>query len=205
MSRCERAPRRAALHRLSVAAGLLAGAGLGPLAGCTTPAPQPPPTVVDRAGPREWTGRFAVSVQESSTGEAPGRQESAAGRFLLTSTPSSEGTRLELELISPFGQVMATAHRQPDGRSTLILANGQRLQADSLDSVLERALGWTVPVDRFTDWLDDRFEEVTARSEQGGVISARDSGWRIERESRRWALERSRQTGLLRVILVLDR
>ena len=205
MSPCERVPRRAALHRLSIAPCLLAAVSLGALAGCTTPAPPPRPAVADRTVPREWTGRFAVSVQESSTGEAPGRQESAAGRFLLTSTPLPEGTRLELELISPFGQVMATAHRQPDGRSTLILANGQRLQADTLDAVLEQALGWTVPVDRFTDWLDDRFEEVTARSEQGGVISARDSGWRIERESRRWALERNRQTGLLRVILVLDR
>ena len=34
---------------------------------------------------------------------------------------------------------------------------------------------------------------------------AQDSGWRIEREPRRWALQRPHEGGTLRVVLVLDR
>ena len=79
------------------------------------------------------------------------------------------------------------------------------LQAASLDAVIEQALGWSLPVERLTDWLDDRFEDVISRDAQGQVMSARDSGWFIRREPHRWELERSQPTGRLRVILVLDR
>jgi outer membrane lipoprotein LolB len=170
------------------------------LVGCASPT-----RPADPVGPtdlREWSGRFAVSLKPDGT---DGREEGGGGRFLLIRMASEPQASLELQLLSPFGQVMASGRRRPDGRATLTLANGGMLQAASLDAVIEQALGWSLPVERLTDWLDDRFEDVVSRDAQGQVLSARDSGWSIRREPRRWELERNQPTGRLRVILVLDR
>lgn len=175
------------------------------LGGCVVAPPQPSTTtgiIGNENEPREWAGRFSVLMQNNGFEQ---RQDSAIGRFRLNSAPAPSGRTLALELTSPFGQVLASGTRQPDGRSTLLLADGRTLQAPTLDAVLELALGWPLPIERLPDWLDDRFEEVTLRDGQGQVLSASDSGWRIEREPRRWALERVRPEGRLRVVLILDR
>lgn len=187
-----RAALRGALSCAVLTAGLLAGCATPPAPGASTGA----------QGTREWSGRFAVSLLPDGPDS---REEGGGGRFLLTRIDAQPNASLELELLSPFGQVLASGRRQPDGRASLTLANGRTLQARSLDAVIEQALGWSLPVERLTDWLDDRFEQVMARDAQGQVVSARDSGWRIDREPRRWALERNQSTGRLRVILVLDR
>jgi outer membrane biogenesis lipoprotein LolB len=184
-------------------------AALLAVAGCaTTPTPAPPEppatAATDRAavGPRDWAGRFSVRLQANDT---IGRQDAADGRFALASVPATGGRLLELELSSPFGQTLARARRQPDGAATLVLADGRTLRAGSLDALLEQALGLPLPIDRLPDWLDDRFETVISRDAQGGVAAASDSGWRIERETRRWTLQRQQAGGELRVVLLLDR
>lgn len=206
MSRSERrAPRRVPgpLRRAALAAGL----GLALAAGCATVAPPPSPApgaTAPRAVevPREWNGRFSVRV---ATAGAEGRQDAAFGRFSLVRRPVPAGRVLELALVSPFGQTIADARREPDGASTLRLADGRTLRAGSLDGLVEQALGWPLPVERLPDWLDDRFETVLARDARGAPTRARDSGWRIEREPGRWSLARPRPDGELRVVLVLDR
>jgi outer membrane biogenesis lipoprotein LolB len=140
---------------------------------------------------------------QSSGTEA--RQDAAVGRFLLTSVPTPGGRTLELMLQSPFGQTLANARRVPDGTASLVLADGRTLSAGSLDALLEQAIGWPLPVERLTDWLDDRFELVLARDSAGQITSATDSGWQISREPNRWILIRPRPDGQLRIVLVLDR
>jgi outer membrane biogenesis lipoprotein LolB len=108
-------------------------------------------------------------------------------------------------LQSPFGQTLANARRVPDGTASLVLADGRTLSAGSLDALLEQAIGWPLPVERLTDWLDDRFELVLARDSAGQITSATDSGWQISREPNRWILIRPRPDGQLRIVLVLDR
>jgi outer membrane biogenesis lipoprotein LolB len=204
MSRSDPRPAQAVARRRAI--GRVAGAAIAAAAlaaGCATPAP-PPPAPAARApveGPRDWSGRFSVTL----TAPSADRQDAAAGRFALTALPTPAGRSLALELTSPFGQTIATGERAPDGRSTLKLADGRTVEASTLDGVLERALGWPLPIERLPDWLDDRFEAVTSRDAQGRVTAATDSGWRIEREPLRWALQRIHGEGLLRVVLVLDR
>lgn len=170
------------------------------IAGCATSPPPPPAS--SEPGARDWAGRFSVIVDSAVPGE---RQDAAAGRFTL-SARGAPGTRsLDLELVSPFGQTLATGRRAPDGHATLTLSDGRRLEAASLDGLLRQALGWPLPIERLPDWLDDRFETVRERDPGGGVRLAEDSGWRIEREPRRWALQRPHEGGRLRVVLVLDR
>ena len=159
-------------------------------------------TVAPELAPREWTGRFSVYSQSNAV---DARQDAAIGRFLLTSVPGPGGRTLDLMLQSPFGQTLANARRLPDGVASLVLADGRTLTASSLDALLEQAIGWPLPVERLTDWLDDRFELVLARDSTGQVASATDSGWQITREPNRWILVRPRPDGQLRVVLVLDR
>jgi outer membrane biogenesis lipoprotein LolB len=173
----------------------LAGCAVAPPAPIASPAPAPEAV-------REWAGRFSV-VQQSAVPGA--NQDTGAGRFVLVSRPSPTGRTLDLEVASPFGQTIATGRRAADGASSLTLSDGRRLEAPSLDALIERALGWPLPVERLPAWLDDLFETVIERDAQGRPSLAQDSGWRIEREPRRWALQRPQGGGTLRVVLVLDR
>jgi len=179
--------------------------------GCAVTPPRLPGadnTLAPELAPRDWAGRFSVSSQISVSSQSSGvdtRQDAAVGRFLLTSVPSSGGRTLDLMLQSPFGQTLATARRLPDGTASLVMANGRMLTAGSLDALLEQAIGWPLPVERLTDWLDDRFERVLTRDSAGQITSATDSGWQISREPNRWILVRPRPDGELRVVLVLDR
>jgi outer membrane biogenesis lipoprotein LolB len=172
------------------------------LAGCATAPPvvPPPPPAADQ--PREWSGRFSVRVESDG---ADSRQEAATGRFSLLARPTPAGRALEVDLTSPFGQTVAHGRRAPDGASSLELADGRRFQAGTLDGVLERALGWPLPIERLPDWLDDRFQAVLERDAAGQAVLANDSGWRIEREPRRWTLSRPHAQGRLLVVLLLDR
>lgn len=180
------------------AAGLVLAAAA--LAGCASTPPAPPRPA--DGSQRDWSGRFSVVLDSRVPGE---RQDAAAGRFTLQARGAPSARALDLELVSPFGQTIATGRREPDGRSTLRLSDGRRLQAESLDALLHQALGWPLPIERLPDWLDDRFQTVIERDAQGAVRLAEDSGWRIEREPRRWALQRPHDGARLRVVLVLDR
>jgi outer membrane biogenesis lipoprotein LolB len=183
-------------RRALIACGTLLAAGCASVAPPRTPAPSTQPE-----GPREWSGRFSVTAR-SAAGD--GQLDAAAGRFVLASVPQPAGRALDLTLVSPFGQTLASGRRAADGASTLSLADGRTFAAGTLDGLVEQALGWSLPVERLPDWLDDRFERVVARDAEGRVVEARDSGWHIERASRRWALERPRPGGTLRVVLLLD-
>jgi outer membrane biogenesis lipoprotein LolB len=194
MWRSERRPRPGLATALALTLGL---------GGCAVAPPAPPPAApVAIDAVREWAGRFSV-ISRPDTPEA--NQEAGAGRFVLVSRPAPGGRTLELDVVTPFGQTIATGRRAPDGSATMTLADGRRIEAPSLDALLERALGWPLPVERLPAWLDDRFETVLERDIEGRPRLAQDSGWRIEREPRRWALQRSHAGGTLRVVLVLDR
>lgn len=186
--------------RRAVAVGL--ALAIGAAGGCAIVPPAPVTQAQTPATVREWSGRFATTVESNLPG---GGQDAAAGRFALVSRPVVGGRRLEIALSSPFGQTLATGYRDVSGASTLKMADGRTLSAPTLDALMERALGWPLPIERLPDWLDDRFESILARDSQGRVSLAEDSGWRIEREPRRWALQRPHGDSRLRVVLVLDR
>ena len=190
-------PRRpsAVLAALAVCGAALATAG------CAV-APPVPAGMPSEAWVREWNGRFSVVVEATLPG---GNQDTIAGRFALAARGAPGARALGLELVSPFGQTVATGRREPDGRAMLTLSDGRTLRAPSLDALLEQALGWPLPIERLPDWLDDRFETVVTRDAEGRVATAEDSGWRIEREPRRWTLRRPHEGTQLRVGLVLDR
>ncbi|MCX7230123.1 MAG: outer membrane lipoprotein LolB [Burkholderiales bacterium] len=190
---------RDALRRLAAALAVC-GAALA-ATGCAV-APPAPAGRPSEASLREWNGRFSVVVEAALPG---GNHDTIVGRFALAARGAPGARALDLELVSPFGQTVATGRREPDGRAMLTLSDGRTLRAPSLDALLEQALGWPLPIERLPDWLDDRFETVVTRDAEGRVATAEDSGWRIEREPRRWTLRRPHEGTQLRVGLVLDR
>jgi outer membrane lipoprotein LolB len=171
---------------------------LAVLGGCATPAPRAAVPPADAASLREWAGRFSVTYQQLVP-DAP--VDNNGGRFELTAV----GNALELTLYSPFGQTVASAQRRPDGSATLELADGRRMQSETLDGLLHQALGYPLPIERLPDWLDRRFEQVISRDAGGEAIDALDSGWRIRLDARRWQFQRQQSTGTLTVLLLLDR
>ncbi len=201
MSRSDRRASRPAGFAVAAAGLALSIASAGCAVAPPGPVAVPPAPVADDAV-REWAGRFSVVSQSAVPGA---NQDAGAGRFLLVSRPAAGGRTLDLDVVTPFGQTIATGRRASDGASTMTLADGRTIEAPSLDALLERALGWPLPVERLPAWLDDRFETVLERDAAGRPRLAQDSGWRIEREPRRWALQRPHLGGTLRVVLVLDR
>ena len=173
-------------------------AGLVVLAACATPptAPVLPPTG-DISLPLELTGRFSTTYTESLPET---KRESASGRFELF----KDASRLTVDLISPFGQIIARAEHLAGRPASLQTADNRRFTGATLDEVFQRAIGIRVPAEKLPDWLSNRFEKVVERSADGRHIKATDSGWDIDRSGNRWDLVWQQGTQRIEVRLLLD-
>lgn len=140
------------------------------VAGCTTAQPaMVPDTSLGR-----WSGRFSITLlgPQGADTERRDNEDRAQGRFELNKQPG----RLNLALFSPFGQTMATATAIP-GRATLTTANGQVFEAESTSELVQRALGWRLPVDALPGWLAG---ERVASDDRTVTLD----GWRVRVEKR---------------------
>ena len=126
---------------------------------------------------RVWSGRFAV--------EGSPELSSASGRFTLERIAA----RRRLDLLGPLGQVLARLDISAEG-ARLTRANGEVEIAEDANQLIERALGWRLPVTQMERWLDGEFALVTERAAVGTPRAAIDSEWRIRIDPpRRLALE----------------
>jgi outer membrane biogenesis lipoprotein LolB len=92
----------------------------------------------------QWGGRFAVKVDRVTLAETQSsQQDSAQGSFSL----ESMATGTILELTSPLGQTLAIIASMPT-LATLTLADGKRFEAANAQDLLEKQLGWRLPIDR---------------------------------------------------------
>lgn len=131
-------------------------AGLVALAAaCASPAPGPgAPTGL-------WMGRFSMVLTEPGVER---KQEQVQGRFELR----SHGERRSLAVFSPFGQTIAQLEDRP-GHARLTTSDGTVLEAVTAEELLERALGWRLPVHELPAWLEAR----------AGEPRIADSDWRV--------------------------
>lgn len=94
-----------------------------------------------------------------------------------------------LDLLGPLGQVLARLEIRADGAS-LTRADGRVEAADDANELIERTLGWRLPVTQMERWLDGEFAQVTERAADGSTRSAIDTQWKIRIDPpRRWHLE----------------
>lgn len=154
---------------------LRAGLALGTLAvvtGCASVAPGTGfgPGGADRVV--ELRGRFSARTERN------GREEGAHGNFVWL----QRGDSVQLSLVSPLGQTLAIVTALP-GQATLELPNQAPRSAPEVDTLMQQALGFSLPVSGMRDWLQ-------ARPAPGAVVRAeRDATGRLtELEQHGWTV-----------------
>ncbi|HTO50295.1 MAG TPA: lipoprotein insertase outer membrane protein LolB [Burkholderiales bacterium] len=141
---------------------LLVGAALL-LASCATVPPQALPP-----GSFSLVARVAVRYGD----------EAASGRV----TWQHSGAADELVISTPLGQGVAEITRR-DGVYTLVAANGERHTATDPERLTQQVLGYAVPLDGLSDWVQGRPEPGVAavtRYDGDRLAELRQRGWLID-------------------------
>ncbi|MFC5459602.1 outer membrane lipoprotein LolB [Massilia niabensis] len=145
------------------------------LAGCATTSNQPGTSADASVGAYRDTidlgGRLSVNYQKD------GQPGSVTGNFEWSQQPG----RIDVTLVSPTGQTVATINVTPQ-QATLTQANQAPRSAKDIDTLTSQALGWSLPVSGLRDWLQGyatgtdgkRFAASPAKNE---VFTA--DGWRL--------------------------
>ncbi|HKU71457.1 MAG TPA: lipoprotein insertase outer membrane protein LolB [Burkholderiales bacterium] len=136
------------------------------LAACASLSPQEP---VQRAPAFDLLGRVAVNYD--------GRAFSSGVRW------QHEATGDEIFLLTPVGQTIAHIVATPSG-ATLTGADRKQIEADDVESLTRRGLGWELPLSRLAWWVRGAIVpggligEVT-RDDQGRLARLMQDGWII--------------------------
>ena len=149
--------------------GLLVALLLLGLSGCATQGP------IGEAAPEGSllrNGRFAVKTEQAN--RAP---EAIQGGFVWRDTVA----QLTLDLTNPFGSILARVTVNNAG-ATLERANGETIQTTTPDSLVDQALGQSLPVQGLRTWLRAQQKpqpgmRVLERDAQGRIVSFEQEGW----------------------------
>ncbi|KVD88902.1 outer membrane lipoprotein LolB [Burkholderia sp. ABCPW 14] len=201
-------PRAHAARGFALAAAAAAAVALS---GCTTQpkrAPVTAPNALQTEQNRAYTGRFAVQYQDQL-----GNPRNVYGNFDW----QEQGTNVSLELRSPLGQTLAIVKSAPNGAS-LELPNRQPQYAPDVGELMQRALGFALPLDGLRYWLlptpAPATPATTVRDPRDGtrIKEIRQDGWTIDYVAYADApaagvkrINLVRQTPPLDIKLVLDR
>ena len=162
--------------RFSHALGaLVLGAGCTLFTGCASLRPandlfagtQDADTTVTR-----YQGRFSARYTQGNA------EQSAVGSFLWR----ERGPDVQLELMSPLGQTLAIVSQSNQG-ATLELPNQPPRRAPEVDTLMQDALGFSLPVSGLRDWLRARPALGTparvARDAQSRPETIEQNGWTV--------------------------
>jgi outer membrane lipoprotein LolB len=139
------------------------------LSGCAT---QTPTDAALPEGSLSRIGRFAVKTEQAN--RAP---EAIQGGFVWTDTVA----QLTLDLTNPFGSVLARVTVNSTG-AALERASGEVIQTRSPDSLVDQALGQSLPVQGLRAWLRVQQKpqpgmRVLERDVQGRIVAFEQDGW----------------------------
>ncbi|WP_186425575.1 outer membrane lipoprotein LolB [Cupriavidus metallidurans] len=142
------------------------------LAACASVAPTRGFDAGETAASQLYTGRFSANYVRY------GRNEGVQGSFRW----QEQGRNVRLDLVSPLGQTLAIVTATPSG-ATLDLPNEAPRNAPEVDSLMEQALGFSLPVSGMRDWLHGRaapgIPSNTTRDANGRPDTLRQSGWTV--------------------------
>jgi len=149
--------------------GLILALLLLGLSGCAT---QAPTGEAMPEGSLLRMGRFAVKTEQAN--QAP---EAIQGGFVWRDT----GAQLTLDLTNPFGSILARVTVNNAG-AALERANGEIIQTKTPDSLVDQALGQSLPVQGLRAWLRAQQKpqpemRVLERDAQGRIVSFEQEGW----------------------------
>lgn len=142
------------------------------LAACASITPSRSFDAGETARSEQYTGRFAANYTRY------GRNEGVQGSFRW----EEQGRNVRLDLVSPLGQTLAVVTSTPSG-ATLDLPNEQPRNAPEVDSLMEQALGFSLPVSGMRDWMHGRAAtgapaQIT-RDDKGRPDTLRQNGWTV--------------------------
>ncbi|MCD9227809.1 lipoprotein insertase outer membrane protein LolB [Ralstonia pseudosolanacearum] len=119
-----------------------------------------------------YQGRFSARYVQDNA------QQSAVGSFLWR----ERGADVQLELMSPLGQTLAIVSQNRQG-ATLELPNQPPRRAAEVDTLMQDALGFSLPVSGLRDWLRARATPGTparvARDAQSRPETIEQNGWTV--------------------------
>ncbi|SPA13380.1 Outer-membrane lipoprotein LolB [Cupriavidus taiwanensis] len=142
------------------------------LQACASVAPSRSFDVDQDAANQQYTGRFSANYVRY------GRDEGVQGSFRW----EEQGRNVRLDLVSPIGQTLAVVTATPSG-ATLDLPNQPPRNAPEVDTLMEEALGFALPVAGMRDWLHGRPTQGTparaTRDEQGRLATLAQNGWTV--------------------------
>lgn len=87
----------------------------------------------------------------------------------------------EILLLAPLGQTAARVYR--DARSATLEADGELHQADDVESLMQRVLGWHLPLDGLHHWVlgmsDPGSSSLFERDGEGRIEVLYQGGWEV--------------------------
>lgn len=90
-----------------------------------------------------------------------------------------------IALYTPLGAQAALIEIEPNKQATLLASDGKSYSAQDAGRLLEKTLGWSVPLDGLADWVLGKPSPLTANTEMrwddaGRILSMTQAGWQIE-------------------------
>ncbi|WP_454055736.1 lipoprotein insertase outer membrane protein LolB [Cupriavidus sp. Marseille-Q8015] len=142
------------------------------LAACASVTPTRGFDAGETARTEHYSGRFAANYVRY------GRNEGVQGSFRW----EEQGRNVRLDLVSPLGQTLAVITSTPSG-ATLDLPNEAPRNAPEVDSLMEQALGFSLPVAGLRDWIHGRPTPGTpanaTRDVKGRLDTLAQNGWTV--------------------------
>ena len=117
-------------------------------------------------------GRLSVHYRELDGG----KEDTVFGRFEWI----EHGDTVDLSLLDPLGQGIATVHATPD-HAVLRLSDGRQFEGTSADQLTHQALGYTVPVQGLRSWLLGHASTPggTLVPDKDGGLDLKEAGWSV--------------------------
>jgi outer membrane lipoprotein LolB len=150
-----------------IRAQCLAYAAILLLAGCATVSPPPPPALSSGQPAFVLDGRIAVKFDS---------QHSSGGIRWAHDAESDDIT-----MLAPLG--ITVAHVRRDAHGAVLEASGKRYAARNSDDLMQRALGWHLPLDGMPYWVRAQampgLPASVERDANGQISLLRQDGWAI--------------------------
>ncbi len=131
-------------------------------------------------------------------------KDAASGRIFWRHSDDAD----ELLITSSLGQGIARINRERD-RFRLVTGDNKEYRAADAESLTEQALGWRLPLDGLSDWVQARASPGRPAEVQGDVdkgLELRQDGWHVAYEEFRggkpFRIRLTRED--VQIILVVD-
>ncbi len=135
-----------------------------------------PSTIESEVPLKLYTGRFSVSFMKDGQIQ---REQGSFDWKVQHSSAGDEETGMQLAINSPLGNTLATIAYNPrelEGEKASLKTPTQRYVDSTLDALMQRTLGWRLPLAALLPWISDKEPKQTSTEWQVKAVSRHDNG-----------------------------